>query len=50
MKVGSVREIKAQEFRVGLTPEAAHEVVAHGPEVLIDSGAGIGSGYDDAAY
>ena len=50
MKVGSIREIKAQEFRVGLTPEAAQEVVAHGHEVLIESGAGLGSGYDDAAY
>lgn len=50
MKVGCVKEIKAQEFRVGLTPEAAHELVGHGHEVLIEAGAGVGSGFEDADY
>lgn len=50
MKVGCVREIKAQEYRVGLTPEAVTELAARGHEVLIESGAGAGSGYDDGHY
>jgi alanine dehydrogenase len=50
MKLGCPKEIKPQEFRVGITPNAAQEAVAHGHEVLIETGAGIGSGFDDAAY
>lgn len=50
MKVGCVKEIKPQEFRVGLTPEAAHELVGHGHDVLIEAGAGVGSGFEDADY
>ncbi|MGJ8604523.1 MAG: alanine dehydrogenase [Marivita sp.] len=50
MKIGCPTEIKPQEFRVGITPGAAHEAVDHGHEVIIQSGAGIGAGFDDAAY
>lgn len=50
MKIGCPKEIKPQEFRVGITPNAAHEAVAHGHEVLIETGAGTGAGFDDAAY
>jgi alanine dehydrogenase len=50
MKIGCPREIKPQEFRVGLMPQAAHEAVAHGHEVLIETGAGLGSGFTDADY
>jgi alanine dehydrogenase len=50
MKIGCPKEIKPQEFRVGMTPNAAQEAVAHGHEVLIETLAGIGSGFDDAAY
>ena len=50
MKIGCPTEIKAQEFRVGMTPNAAQEAVAHGHEVLIQSGAGRGAGFDDADY
>ena len=50
MKIGCPREIKPQEFRVGMTPHAAHEAVAHGHEVIIETLAGAGSGFDDAAY
>ncbi|QUJ75850.1 alanine dehydrogenase [Sulfitobacter albidus] len=50
MKIGCPTEIKPQEFRVGLTPNAAREAVAHGHTVLIQSGAGTGAGFDDAAY
>ncbi|MCR9124681.1 MAG: alanine dehydrogenase [Rhodobacteraceae bacterium] len=50
MIIGCPREIKPQEFRVGLTPNAAREVIAHGHEVWIETGAGAGAGFDDAAY
>ncbi|MGC1495502.1 MAG: alanine dehydrogenase [Sulfitobacter sp.] len=50
MKIGCPTEIKPQEFRVGLTPSAALEAVNNGHEVIVQSGAGIGAGFDDAAY
>ncbi|KUF12629.1 alanine dehydrogenase [Pseudoponticoccus marisrubri] len=50
MKIGCPTEIKPQEFRVGLTPNAAGEAVAHGHEVLVQRGAGAGAGFDDADY
>jgi len=50
MKIGCPKEIKPQEFRVGMTPNAAHEAISHGHEVLIETQAGAGSGFDDAAY
>jgi len=50
MKIGCPKEIKPQEFRVGITPNAAHEAISHGHEVLIETQAGAGSGFDDAAY
>ena len=50
MKIGCPKEIKPQEFRVGVTPNAAREAVAHGHTVLIETGAGVGAGFDDDAY
>ncbi|WP_101067629.1 alanine dehydrogenase [Roseovarius salinarum] len=50
MKIGCPTEIKAQEFRVGITPHAAREAVAHGHEVLMQSGAGVGAGFHDDDY
>ncbi len=50
MKIGCPTEIKAQEFRVGLTPNAAREAVAHGHEVMVQRGAGQGAGFADADY
>ncbi|MER9474342.1 alanine dehydrogenase [Mesorhizobium sp. M0520] len=50
MRVGCPREIKNHEYRVGLTPGSVREYVAHGHEVLIETGAGAGSGADDNAY
>ena len=50
MKIGCPTEIKPQEFRVGLTPNAAQEAIAHGHEVVVQAGAGAGAGFDDAAY
>ena len=50
MKIGCPKEIKPQEFRVGMTPNAAGEAVAHGHQVFIETGAGIGAGFDDTSY
>lgn len=50
MKIGCPKETKAQEFRVGLSPAAAHELILHDHEVLIETGAGIGAGFEDADY
>lgn len=50
MKIGCPKEIKPQEFRVGVTPNAALEAVAHGHDVLIETGAGVGAGFSDADY
>jgi len=50
MLIGCPREIKNQEYRVGLTPESAKELNKHGHEVWIESGAGVGIGASDAEY
>lgn len=50
MIVGTVRELKDEEYRVGLTPEGAHALVDAGHRVLVESAAGDGVGYDDDAY
>ena len=50
MHIGCPTEIKPQEFRVGITPAAAREAVAHGHRVTIQSGAGTGAGFTDADY
>jgi len=50
MKIGCPTEIKPQEFRVGLTPNAAREAVAHGHAVIVQRGAGRGAGFVDADY
>ncbi len=50
MLVGTPKEIKNHEYRVGLTPESARELVGHGHQVLIETGAGDGIGADDEAY
>ncbi|MEN8181724.1 MAG: alanine dehydrogenase [Myxococcota bacterium] len=50
MRVGVVRESKDHEFRVGLVPDGVQTLHALGHEVLVESGAGRGSGFDDDAY
>ena len=50
MLVGVPKEIKSSEYRVGLTPSAVGEYVAHGHRVLVETGAGAGIGATDAAY
>jgi alanine dehydrogenase len=50
MRVGVPKEIKPDEYRVGLTPIAAKEYSLHGHEVVIETGAGQGAGYADDDY
>lgn len=50
MRVGIPKEIKNHEYRVGLTPASCRELVAHGHEVLVQSGAGAATGFADDAY
>ena len=50
MRIGIPTEIKPNEGRVALTPQAAAELVKHGHEVYLETGAGIASGYPDADY
>lgn len=50
MRVGCPKEIKNHEYRVGLTPSSVREYVAHGHEVLVETGAGAGIGANDATY
>ena len=50
MKIGCVKEIKNNEFRVGLTPDNVASYVAAGHEVYIEKSAGVGSGFADDEY
>lgn len=50
MRIGVPREIKPAERRVGLVPAGVTRLVQEGHEVLVESGAGEGSGFDDDAY
>ncbi|GGN78580.1 alanine dehydrogenase [Nocardia rhizosphaerihabitans] len=47
MKVGIPREVKNHEYRVAITPAGVHELATRGHRVLIESGAGLGSAFDD---
>jgi len=50
LKIGCVKEIKNNEFRVGLTPDNVRAYVDAGHHVYIEKGAGIGSGFSDNEY
>ncbi|WP_216903230.1 alanine dehydrogenase [Nocardia alni] len=50
MRIGVPREIKPQERRVAVTPAGAGELTRHGHEVLVEAGAGEGSGFPDRDY
>jgi alanine dehydrogenase len=50
MKIGVPKEIKIHEYRVGLVPAGVRELVDAGHQVLVQSGAGAGIGFDDAHY
>ncbi|MDX6744747.1 alanine dehydrogenase [Actinocorallia sp. A-T 12471] len=48
--IGVPREIKNHEYRVALTPAGVHELVRHGHEVHVETGAGVGSSITDEEY
>jgi alanine dehydrogenase len=50
MLIGVPKEIKNHEYRVGLVPSSVRELVHHGHTVLVETKAGAGIGFDDAAY
>ncbi|WP_372727895.1 alanine dehydrogenase [Nocardioides sp.] len=50
MKVGVPKEVKNHEYRVAITPIGVHELVAHGHEVVVQTGAGLGSSITDDEY
>ncbi|MCM6773484.1 alanine dehydrogenase [Nocardia sp. CDC159] len=50
MRIGVPREIKPQEERIALTPAGVVELARHGHRVLIEAGAGVGSGFGDDDY
>lgn len=50
MKIGVPKEIKNHEYRIGLTPASAKELIAHGHEVTITSGSANGIGLNDDDY
>ena len=50
MRLGVPRETRDQEFRVGMVPDGVRALVSQGHEVLVERGAGQGSGLPDEAY
>ena len=50
MRVGVPKEIKNHEYRVGMTPSSVAELVASGHEVFVETKAGMGIDFDNAAY
>jgi alanine dehydrogenase len=50
MKIGVPKEIKTNENRVALVPAGAEALVAAGHSVMMEKGAGDGSGFPDASY
>ena len=50
VRIGVAKEIKQQEYRVALTPAGALELVQRGHEVVVQHGAGVGSGFANEAY
>ncbi|MCU1545525.1 MAG: ald [Homoserinimonas sp.] len=50
MKIAVPAEVKNNEFRVAITPAGVHDLITHGHEVFIETGAGIGSSITDESY
>lgn len=50
MNIGIPKEIKNQEFRVGLTPAGVHALSMEGHQIWIESDAGLGSGFTNQMY
>src|SRR5215469_11870847 len=50
MLIGVPKEVKTHEYRVGLTPGSVRELVHHGHKAIVQTGAGVDIGFDDASY
>lgn len=50
MKIGTIKEIKNHEYRVGITPDNVKAFVAHGHQVYVETKAGEGAGFSDSEY
>ncbi len=50
MLIGVPKEIKTHEYRVGLVPSSARELILHGHQIIVETRAGAGIGIDDKAY
>lgn len=50
MRIGVLKEVKPEEFRVALTPENVRDLTAAGHKVVIQQGAGVGAGFTDEDY
>src|ERR1017187_6990797 len=50
MIIGVPKEIKKQEYRVALPPSAAYQLAKRGHQILVEHGAGAGSGFTDEEY
>ena len=50
MLIGVAKEIKNNEFRIGMTPTSVREAIAHGHQVIVETNAGVGIGRSDDDY
>ena len=50
MKVGILKEIKKNEYRVSMTPSGVELLSSRGHTVMVEKGAGVGSGFSDEEY
>jgi len=50
VRIGVPRESKDMEYRVGLLPDGTRQLTGNGHELIVESGAGLGSGFEDEAY
>jgi len=50
MLIGVPREIKSEEYRIGLTPAGARELAHHGHQVMVQRGGALAIGFADADY
>ncbi len=50
MKIGTVKEIKSFEFRVGLTPDSCSQYIKHGHHVFVEKDAGLNAGFSNQDY
>ena len=50
MKIGTTKELKNNEYRVGLTPDGVYELASEGHEISVETSAGLAAGFTDKDY